>query len=71
MADVTVIGSERIGIAEVETPADTRRLTFDDAGRSLRLEQGRDVKTRYGAIQALIESLRSQGTVRRGGTACG
>jgi len=28
------------------------------------------LKTRYGAIQALIESLRSQGPVRRGGTAC-
>ena len=56
MADVTVIGSERIaialpkgrlfpaalslfariGIAGVETLADTRRLTFDDTGRSLR-----------------------------------
>jgi ATP phosphoribosyltransferase len=56
MADVTVIGSERIAIAlpkgrlfpaalsvfariwiaEVETLADTRRLTFDDTGRSLR-----------------------------------
>jgi ATP phosphoribosyltransferase len=56
MADVTVIGSERIaialpkgrlfpaalsvfariGIADVETLADTRRLTFDDTGRSLR-----------------------------------
>ena len=89
----------RMGIAEVEMLADTRRLTVEDAdhglrflalkpvdipvyvehgaadlgivGKDLLLEQGRDVKTRYGAIQTLIESLRFQKPARCGRTACG
>jgi len=102
MADVTVIGSERIAIALPKGrlfPAGSielapamglaeRIVDLVDSGRTLR-ENGlveveeilqssarlivnrASLKTRYGTIQTLIESLRSQGPARRGRTACG